>query len=330
MRKWALRLLLALAALSVATSARATPRRIAVLQPDGELIRALVLALSPWGVTPIRSEAPPPQGSAPEALRTASDVAHELLVEAVVWVSTSEQGALLWVFDAHTGEITTRLLTQKPPFDSATAAAVALSVKTVLRSSQIAPPEERLAVPPPPPPPPEPRVDPTLALQLGGGVQLVRPGRLALRGELAALVWIAAARRLGVGVYGATGPELRLEEPSFRGRYREDELGGTVRLRVLRTPRTSMTLALGGAAHFSTLRGTLLRDAWPRTVRRLNGSLDAEASASFEVVGGVYLGAALGGAYFPRYRRYLVEGTPIFSPWPVATSLKGILGVALF
>jgi hypothetical protein len=47
-----------LALLLFATPAHASPRRVAVLEADLELLRALHLALSPWDVTTVRSSAP--------------------------------------------------------------------------------------------------------------------------------------------------------------------------------------------------------------------------------------------------------------------------------
>jgi hypothetical protein len=339
-RNWAIALLLGVASLLSASVAFADERRIAVLEPDGELLRALVLALSPWGVEPVRIDEPPPAASPSGAISVATRLSRELGVEGVVWVSISEQGALLWVFDAHTDEVTTRLLSRPPPFDGATAAAVALSVKTVLRPSLTARPP---SPPSPPSPPPEVereqatvRVERTqagagsFALELRGGAELVRPGALEPRGEALALLWILAADRLGMSIVASTGPGVRIEDARYRGKYRDVALGGAARFRVLRGQSFSTTLALGGAAHWTTLRGAVVSGSAERTVRRLNASLDAEACASFSVGGGLYLGAALGAAYFPRYRRYLVEGRPVFSPWPVASNLKGYVGVELF
>lgn len=327
MPKWALVLLVGLAALSVAEAAEAAERRIAVLERDEELLRALVLALSPWGVEPVRSDVPPPLASASEAIPTAARLSQELGVEAVVWVSSTERGALLWVFDAHTGEVMTRFLQVPPPFDSATAAAVALSVKTVLRPSLVAPPPQARDQPAPPAVPPS---DPLFAVELGGGGRWLSPGEVQLRGELAAVAWIAAARRLGLSLELSNAPGLRLEDPRFRGRYRELALGGKVRFRLAHGPGASVAVALGGAARWTRLSGTLLADSEQRSVGRLDPSIDLESSAGLGVAGGVYLGAALGATYFPTYRRYLVEGAPVFSPWQLCGSLRGYLGVELF
>jgi hypothetical protein len=309
-----------------------TQRKIVVLQADQELFRAIVLALSPWEVEATQSEAALPPASQPEAVQIASQLARELAVEAVVWVSSAERGSLLWVYDARAGDITTRVMAETPPFDSAAAAAVALSVKTVLRSSVVAPPSERFGAPPAkalpaPPPPPAERV---FALELGAGGTWVAEGQSMLRFELASVAWILAARRLGVALEASTGPSLPIDDASFRGRYREIVAGAKARFRVIDDADVSVAVALGGALHFTMLEGARVESSLERSVSRLNASLDFETSLSHRSSRATYLGASLGAAYSPTYRRYLVEGEAVFSPWPIAVGFGGHCGVELF
>src|SRR5688500_9374970 len=121
----------ALAVFGFAMTAWADQRRVAVLRPDHELLRAVSLALSPWGIETIGSDEALPKSSQPEAVQVASRLARQLEVEAIVWITRLKDGSLLWVFDLRTGDVTARILPEGPPFDSAAAAAVALSVKTV-------------------------------------------------------------------------------------------------------------------------------------------------------------------------------------------------------
>src|SRR5688500_13686212 len=96
---WLAAALLALAAVLNVTVAGAGQRRVVVLQPDDELLRAIVIALAPWGLDIVRSDAPMPGSSQPEAVRTALSLAQRLDAEAVVWVTSVDGGSLLWVFD---------------------------------------------------------------------------------------------------------------------------------------------------------------------------------------------------------------------------------------
>jgi hypothetical protein len=317
--------LLCLALLSLATPARADPRRVAVLEPDLELLRALDLALSPWGVETIRSDTPP-ASSAPEAIRIASGLARRLDVEAVVWISRTEQGSLLWVFDAETDEVSTCMLPGAPPFDGAAAAAVALSVKTVLRASTVAPPAERFGAPPARPARTDGGVEPTLALEMGAALTLRDGNALEPRLEVAPIVWLG--RHFGVAMEASAGPGLGVDGHGYRGRYNEIVVGGEARFRFLRGSALSASVSLGGSAHWATLRGTF-EGSNERDVRRLNASLDAEVYVSLALGGGVYLGATPGAAYFPVYRRYLVRGAPVLTPGPFAASFGGYLGVEI-
>jgi hypothetical protein len=318
-----------MALFAAGVAAGETQRKIVVLQPDQELFRAIVLALSPWEVQASQSDAPLPPPSQPEAVEIASRLARELEVEAVVWVSSADRGSLLWVFDARAGDITTRVMAETPPFDSAAAAAVALSVKTVLRASVIAPPAERFGAQPPKPLP-APPADGVFALELGAGGNWVAEGQSMLRFELAAVAWLLAARRLGVAVEMSSGPGLSIDEASFLGRYRELVAGAKARFRVIRGPDVSAAVALGGALHFTALEGTLVESSLERSVSRLNASLDLETSLSLRISRATYLGASVGAAYSPTYRRYFVEGEAVFSPWPVAVGLGGHCGVEFF
>jgi hypothetical protein len=92
----------------------------------------------------------------------------------------------------------------------------------------------------------------------------------------------------------------------------------------------SASVSLGGALHFTTLEGTLVERSVESKVSRMNPSLDLETSLSVYVTRAMYLGASAGAAYFPTHRRYLVEGEPVFSPWPAAVGVSGYCGVELF
>jgi hypothetical protein len=65
-------------------------------------------------------------------------------------------------------------------------------------------------------------------------------------------------------------------------------------------------------------------------VTRVNGSVDLETSFNFRVAKRVYLGASLGAAYFPAYRRYWVRGSSVLATSPLSASVAGFCGVELF
>jgi hypothetical protein len=320
--------LLALIVMLCAATAAGDTRRIAVLQPDAELLRAITIALSPWGVDTTRGDVPLPAASQPEAVQTASRLAEQLGVEALVWVTRAEQGSLLWVFD-NRRDVTTRALPETPPFDSAAAAAVALSVKTILRSSGVAPLEERRETPSP-----NLHAVHRVATEIGAGVRWLDENQFDFRLELAALLWFARTRRLGMSLGLSWGPGIPIDARDYRGRYREFAAGVKARLRLFEFRDLSAVFALGGSAHWVTLEGTLGpsadASASASVVNRFNGSVDAQTLLSLHVARTLYLGASLGAAYQPRYQRYLVQEKPIFSPWPLTATLAGYCGVELF
>ncbi len=326
-------------------SALGAQQHVAVLQPDEELLRAISLALSPWGIETRSSDQQPPTPSQPEAVRGAASLAHQLDVEALVWVTTYERGCLLWVFDAGTGDITTRMLPESPPFDGAGAAAVALSVKTVLRTSAIAPPQERYgssqqATPSPPAAPPKtervqlyaplPDQNYIAAMEVGAGGYLLSRGQLDFRGEVAGLLWLPTLDRLGFRLDISSGPGTGITEAAYTGRYREVVVGGKVRWRLVNAGALTAVVGLGGAAHWAVLDGTLTADSGESSASRLNGSVDLETGANFSLSQRIYLGVAARAAYFPKYRRYHVNKEPVFSPWPVQSNLAVYFGVVLF
>jgi hypothetical protein len=313
-----------MALLSARWASAESQRRIAVLEPDSELFRAVSLSLSAWGVETIRSDAPPPPPLQPQAVQVAAGLARQLGVEAVVWVSSTEGGSLLWVFDARAREITTRMLAERPPFDSSAAASVALSVKTVLRASVVAPPEERFGTEPAQP---KARL---FALELGVGGNWLADHKAQLRFELGAVAWLAVARRLGVSLELSSGPALTIADSVYQGRYFEHVAAAKARFRFIREPGLWAALGLGGALHWTALEGALVESSIERNVSRLNVSLDAQASFSVYLGAATYLGASADLSYLLSYQRYLVGGQPVFAPWPLGFGVGGYCGVELF
>lgn len=123
--------------------ALADSKRVVLLDPGVELTRAARVALEPWQVELVVVSAPTPGATAPATHERARDIARTQDAVAVVWTSASSGGYALWMF-ARAGEhVVARHLSIMPPFDAVSAAAVALSIKTLLRHSETAPVAER-------------------------------------------------------------------------------------------------------------------------------------------------------------------------------------------
>ncbi len=308
----------------LAVVARANPRRVALLRADPELLRAVSLSLSAWDVETLHSLNPAPEATHQGLAAAARRLATQLGVEALVW-TTSRSQPMLWVFEADTGELTTRVLTRPPPFDSVAAASVALTIKTVLRASGLAPAKERVA-----PPLPPPRRVRSAALQVGAGGYWMGDEHLDPRGQVAGMLWLAARKQLGLSLELSLGNGLTVESAEFRGRYRELAVGAKARFRLFDLPRFFTVVGVGGTARWAHFSGTLLDESRAASVSRVNGSVDVETAFNFRLTSLVYFGVSLGAVYFPTYQRYWAHGTSVFAPWPLNANLIGHCGVELF
>ena len=123
--------------------AAAAAHRVAAVDPDPQVARALDVALSPWDVTLVEVHLESPGASMPIALDRARSIAQDSRADVVVWVSSTDDGFAVWIYDAASDHASARKIDQAPPFDGPTAAGVALSVKTLLRGTVVAPPPER-------------------------------------------------------------------------------------------------------------------------------------------------------------------------------------------
>jgi hypothetical protein len=108
---------------------------VVLLAPPELLERAVRAALLPWGmrIESVVRDAPTP--TLPGAAWRAGALARELDAKALVWLSSNADGAALWVYEATKNTIVARPIPDAP-LDRALAAALALSVKTWLRSSE--------------------------------------------------------------------------------------------------------------------------------------------------------------------------------------------------
>jgi hypothetical protein len=88
---------------------------------------------------------------------------------------------------------------------------------------------------------------------------------------------------------------------------------------------------IGGSftLHRAVLTGAPLSEGRSRNALRMNTSLDFEVLVNLHFSPAVYCGLSAEAAYFPRPRRYLLEGEPLFEPSPLSGELSAHLGVEL-
>ncbi|HSY24231.1 MAG TPA: hypothetical protein VK841_19020 [Polyangiaceae bacterium] len=113
--------------------------RVVVVDPDPRVFAAVNVALSPWSLRVIRVGGPLPQADVVAATSAAKALAENEHAGAVLWVAppSGSQVLSLWLYDAQTAQLVVRPLTVAAPFDDAAAAAIALSVKTIMRGSPL-------------------------------------------------------------------------------------------------------------------------------------------------------------------------------------------------
>jgi hypothetical protein len=129
--------------LATSFSVSAQTRRVAVVSDDRGLVEAVALALAPWGLDVVGVV---PAQRAPmlrDVLGQGKPLAAKHQAAIVVGIASNDGRAVLWIYEDASGQVTIRPLAGPPPYDEATAASVALSVKTLLRSTNVAPIEAR-------------------------------------------------------------------------------------------------------------------------------------------------------------------------------------------
>lgn len=327
-------------------------REIVLVAPPPRLERALHTALSPWGVRVSGVSRERPGATVPGTALQADALARELGAQTLVWVSSNESGAALWMYEVATGTLRARPCPDKP-LDDVLAAALALTVKTWLRSA------DDEAEPLAEPAPAEPVEDTPLAPRAraeapivsdSGSAEVPEPARLrvllhaAARGgavdpmplqarygaELRGSPWRSPSGTtelwLGARFDASSAPQITT--PSFQGTF--DDAGGSVSAGLVQRLDSGFELGLhaGAALDRTTLSGTLLPDGSRVETARWVGSvlLRPEVGIALGPVG-VLLQGGLGAPL--RKQDYLVNGVKRVETEPLWWTVGGALRVDL-
>jgi len=339
------------AALAGASTAGAQERRVAALDADAPLTRALTVALSPWqlGVVPTPGPAPAPDFDTASA--RARVIALDQHADVVVWLvppaRPGEPGSL-WVYDTASQQLVVRPLIVSPPFDAAAAAAVALSVKTILRGSPLVSQFAEEAAPatttaPPLVPPaatavPQETTDrpaesssdappaPWRFETLVGARTPTGAGAAAEPwAELGLSLWPRAQGGhfgWGIGLQGGSG--VSLASGAFDGSYRQGALDVTARLRTSATRWLSFELRAGPEIALTSFTGQATGAASIHALR-VNPALDVGGIVDFAPWARVHLGLVGDAVLLLRFQRYALDGLEVLDEPPVAL----VLGVRL-
>ncbi|RMH43730.1 MAG: hypothetical protein D6689_04335 [Deltaproteobacteria bacterium] len=291
----------ALAALAGAPAvAEADSARVVLVAPGPALADAVSTALEPWGVAVDVAPAGSLGDALPGAARRARTLARRRQADAVAWISTNADGAAVWIYDARSDDVVARPLAVAPPLDPAHAAAVALTLKTLLRKSRAAPPPPTSTAPAR-----SVGIDSAAAVRARPGAGVPVEPRLALT-ALWGSGWLVA-------IAGASaGPGIRVDEVRFVGRYTDTT--GIVGARVqTRAGRLALAGQAAAALHVTALDGAL-PDADRRVhIRRVNPAVSLGASVAVAIAPEAELGLRVGGDLLLRTQRYLVAGDPVLA-----------------
>lgn len=334
-------LLVSLVAAHVTTAndAIADHRKI-VLFGDPALIHAVEVGLEPWDVDVVGGRADP-GATMPHAADEAGSTAAVEHANGVVWISTDANGeTALWVYDADEKRVTSRALRKTPPFDDATAAAIALSVKTLLRLTSIAPPAERFGSVPaatpvteitPPPPssaaPPRPAPEPShpIAIEITGGARFAQTDA-AIAEARATIGGFYSFGRISLGVETSLGPGIAVDSAAFHARETDATFAAHARYRWP-IGRFLVMPELGPSGHVELLDGAYASGG-VHTLR-FDPALDAGATWAWSLSSRAYVGVHASASWLLRWQRFDVDGARVLGGSPILADVGLRLGVEL-
>ena len=298
----------------------AQPRRVVLINSNPILRHQIEIALAAWNLEVMPVESPPLIPQMPRAALRAREIAAEHGASGVVWIGELAHEYSLWFYDAATDQVVTRPLGGGEPGDAATAAGLALSVKTLLRASTVAPPEERIGA--------SARGPGSLRIEAAGGTELatgVGDG-FDLRLD-AALAWWPG--RFGLAVSVRTGPGASIDNAMFSGSFGDTSFGAGARTRWQLSRDFMLEAQLGGSLHRTTLDGALAANGAAVRESFVDPSIDTGLALDYAIGERIRLGPVAGVSWFLLKQRYLVFGTPLADLGPVQLELALRLSLAV-
>jgi hypothetical protein len=300
----------ALVACAVAAApARAEPERVALVDRSPVLREAIEAVLNPWGIRVVVLDVTPPGSSMPSAAQRAREIAVSGGTRATIWLTSEDGQHAVWVYDAETETVVARPVVVAPPLDDETAAAVALSVKSLLRHTEVVAVEERFGAAP------AKRRDVRSSFQAFVGTRWRRTQASDLEPRLGiGAVW---SHRFAPGCCGlfarvSAGPGITVDEPGFVGHFSDITAGVGVQAQLGLGSAVRLVPWTGASLHFTHLDGVVSANDNQADVRRINPFVDAGVLAQRLMARTIALGVRIDGGYALRRQNYLVGGAPVF------------------
>jgi hypothetical protein len=283
---------------------------VLLVNPANSLLRATEQALRPWdlNVSALTSEEVAPSESMPGARDRARQLCEAHEARAAVWLTLNTEGAALWVYDHQSDRVVVRKLNVHLPLGDADAAAVALSIKTLLMHTTAAPPARRFGAS-------ESTLD--VPQQATATSNWLAHSELLLRygvgdGQTDARLGLGLFRNVEpfqIGLVFASGPGYDIDNSAFQGHFVDVSLA--VEARIRKSSGSLTWIGLGQVAlHRAHLNGTLSLGGESAADTRYNPSV-ALGGALEVPLGTARLGLGLRTRYYTRSQRYLVQNAPV-------------------
>ncbi|WP_394849930.1 hypothetical protein LZC95_21040 [Pendulispora brunnea] len=322
---FALRTLIVSVVLLLTNTAWAERRRLGFIRAPERLAHAVSIALSPWEIDTVSLETAP--DSRYLATRDARAIAVAKEVDAIAWLVENEGDRAIWLYDVRDDQTVTRTVIPGE-IDDASAASIALSLKTLLRASTVAPPQERLGGRA------ESRIrgPGVFRLELDGGSRLNASTGTFFESRVGFAVsfWPRFLEdRLGLAVRYEDGPGWCLDAvPSYLGRFADHTVSAALRGRIPLGSILALEPGIGGALHITTITGGWWNGLPPVDISRNYPAAELSLGLSATIARWALLGARATGAYWGDYHRY-GEGGAILTLPPFQGNIALFVGGAI-
>ena len=295
------------------TRARAAARRIALVREGPGLTRSVELALYPWDVTVLEISDAAPDATSADAAASADVIARRHAADAIAWIAHEQGGATLWFYDATTRALHSHPLPSLPPDDAAGLAAVALTLKTLVRTT---PWEARL--PTVPREPPGSRWETELSAEALARVPL-SGASAEPRFGLWVHEWFGTSRWMWGAALGASAGLGMTADDGHGGRatLQDEDLRGALAARVRIAPRLSLEPRVGMSAHIERAEVSEASPAATSTDTRVNPSIDVGLILGWAVARGLVWSLGVELLDSLRYQRWLLGTEVVFGPSPL-------------
>jgi hypothetical protein len=293
--------------------------KVVAVHADPTFLDATRVALVSWHVDVVTSDAAMPGTNLDVALESARRIARAEDARAVVWI----EGGSLWVYDDRAHAIAVRPLPSPPPWDEATSAAIALTVKTLLLSAFEAPQETHSTLPhreheaPPTkkktPPAPPAAIHTVRILTLAGlRVPTNASDKAAARFGVDLTYFPSFAKgRAGLALTTDVGPSVLVDHaPYFAGTFTDVIGAAQIRLRLPLRSWLGLELGVGPGVHFSALEGSSASLGLAGRVTRIDGSIEAMLGTelSWKIL---RVSPIVGTSFLLHYQHYAASGVQI-------------------